>query len=336
MKPIDVQNLQIFVTVAEERNMSNAAKKLGLTQSAISQSIRQIEDNFGVVLFNRGRRPLTLTPAGLALRNRATVLLNELGHLRSVVIDASRGIQPDLCVGLADSFAGAVGPLFIQELLPYSATLSVKSGLSPYLGESLLARDLDIAVSTDPLIDFDDIWRQRLLSERFIVITPHVKTVCIRNVDDLKWLAETLPIVRFNRSSHMGTQIERFLRRINARVPYKLETDRADNVTSMVAAGYGWAVTTPLCLMQAGECAKHVQIHYFDNAAGDRSLYLLGRQGEYDELLTSCASIAYDLLFTHLQAFLDSIDPVLKTMVDFSPEVFGSRTMPDAIPLLLA
>ena len=114
MKPIDMQNLQIFVTVAEERNISNAAKKLGLTQSAISQSIRQLEDNFGVVLFNRGRRPLSLTAAGLALRNRAPVLLSELSHLRSVVIDASRGIQPDLRVGLAGSFAGAVGPLFIQ------------------------------------------------------------------------------------------------------------------------------------------------------------------------------------------------------------------------------
>jgi DNA-binding transcriptional LysR family regulator len=317
-KSIEIQNLQVFVAVAEERNMSNAAKKLGLTQSAISQSIRQIEENFGVVLINRERRPLSLTAAGLALKNRAVVLLSEMNHLRSLVIDASRGIKPDLRIGLVDSFAGTIGPLFVQQLLPHSATLSVETGLSPYHGESLLARDLDVAVSTEPLVDFDNIWRQRLLSERFIVITPPDCTAHVRGVEGLRQLADSRPIVRFNRSSHMGSQIERLLRRIDVRVPYKLEIDRADNVTSMVAAGSGWAITTPMCMMQAGDVAKHVRIQYLGDCTGDRSLYLLGRRGEYDKLLQTFATIAYDLLLSNLAPHLDAIDPKLKSMVDFS------------------
>ncbi len=64
-KPLEMQMLRMFVTTAEEGSMSNAAKRLGVTQSAISQSIRHLEDHFGVVLLTRDRRPLALTPAGL-------------------------------------------------------------------------------------------------------------------------------------------------------------------------------------------------------------------------------------------------------------------------------
>ena len=63
-KPLEMQMLRMFVTTAEEGSMSNAAKRLGVTQSAISQSIRHLEEHFGVVLLTRDRRPLALTPAG--------------------------------------------------------------------------------------------------------------------------------------------------------------------------------------------------------------------------------------------------------------------------------
>ena len=42
-RPIDLQVLHLFVTTAEERNMSAAALRLGTTQSAVSQGIRQLE-----------------------------------------------------------------------------------------------------------------------------------------------------------------------------------------------------------------------------------------------------------------------------------------------------
>ena len=121
---LDMQTLQIFVTTAEERNMSNAAKRLGLTQSAVSQSIRQLEDQFGVVLFNRQRRPLSLTPSGLALRNQGTRLLEDMSRLKAHVIDASKGIKPDVRVGLVDSFAGSCGPAFVKAMLSQSSALS--------------------------------------------------------------------------------------------------------------------------------------------------------------------------------------------------------------------
>jgi len=324
-KPVDTQNLQIFVTTAEERNMSNAARKLGLTQSAVSQSIRQLEDQFGVVLFNRERRPLMLTPAGLALRTRAATLLNDLGHLGAMVIGASRGVKPDLRIGLVDSFAATVGPQFIEQLLAQSSTLSVKTGLSPFHGEALIARDLDLIVTSEPLIDFDNITRYRLLSEKFIVITPRARGLVARNIPELKRLSDTLPMVRFNRQSHLGSQIERFLRRIDVRVPFKLETDRADTVTSIVAAGVGWAITTPLCLLQGAEYSKKVKAHLLSDSQSDRSLYLLGRRDEYDQLIRHCVTVTRELLMSTLHQRLNMIDTNLQRLVDIEADAHAAE-----------
>ncbi|ARP82887.1 hypothetical protein CAL12_20100 [Bordetella genomosp. 8] len=319
-KPVDMQNLQIFVAAAEERNMSNAARRLGITQSAVSQSIRQLEEQFGVVLFNRERRPLSLTAAGLALRNRSQALLADASRLKAMVIEASRGIKPDLRVGLVDSFASTFGASFIRELLDQSSTLSVRSGLSPYHGEALLARDFDIILTTDAMDDFDNLSRRRLMSEQFLVITAKSYPGELNNIRDLNKLAQSLPIVRFNRQSHLGMQVDRFLRRIDARVPHRLELDEADTVASIVAAGIGWAITTPLCLLQGEGHAKSLRLHFLGGNPGTRSLYLLGRRNEYEQTFSQCYRIARDLLTAELPKRLDAIHPRLQELVSIDDE----------------
>ncbi|MBK5344707.1 LysR family transcriptional regulator [Pseudomonas sp. TH49] len=315
-KPLDMQMLQIFVVTAQERNMSSAAKRLGLTQSAVSQSIRQLEDQFGVMLFNREHRPLALTPAGLALRNRGLVLLEDMNRLKSTVVDASHGIKPDVRVGLVDSFAATCGTQFIKALLARSTTLSVRTGLSPFQGEALIARDLDIVISSDPLSDVDGIVRRRLLFEHFLIITPQNYPGEVRTAKDLRNLSEALPIVRFNRQSHVGGQAERFLRRMDLHIPHRLEVDTADTLSAMVAGDIGWAVTTPMCLLQASAYAREVKLHFLTSTQSGRSLYQLARKDEYGQLFDETYAIAHSIISTSMVQKLKAIHPDLPHWVD--------------------
>ncbi|MGL9750898.1 MAG: LysR family transcriptional regulator [Symbiopectobacterium sp.] len=89
-KSIDMYAVQVFVTVAEERSMTAAASRLGLMPSAVSQNIRQLEDDFGVMLVNRTRRPFVLTPYGIALKNRGEVLTQEIANLKAQVLEAGK------------------------------------------------------------------------------------------------------------------------------------------------------------------------------------------------------------------------------------------------------
>src|SRR3954466_5341382 len=72
---MQLQDLNAFVAVAQDRSFSKAAKKLHRTQPAISQAIRRLEDELGDKLFDRTSRNGALTEAGVLLQEHATRLL---------------------------------------------------------------------------------------------------------------------------------------------------------------------------------------------------------------------------------------------------------------------
>lgn len=312
---LDIHALQVFLMTAQECNMSGAAQRLGVTQSAVSQAIKSLESYFGTPLINRKRRPLTLTPAGLALRNRGSKLLEDTLNIKGAVLDASQGIKPDLRLGLVDSFAATCGTKLIQNLIDKVGQLSVRTGLSPYNNEGLLRREFDIVISTDPMEDVNGVLRHRLATEQFLVITPIGIQASAKSVKDLLQLAETLPIIRFNPPSHVGAQIERVLRRMNIKLPRRLEVDTADSLTSMVAGGLGWAMTTPLCLLQAKNTAQQVTPLVCEDITASRSLYLIAREGEYSHLIEEIFHIAQSVLVNYAIPELQAIHPLLGTLV---------------------
>ncbi|CAH2807079.1 MAG: Transcriptional regulator, LysR family [uncultured Paraburkholderia sp.] len=269
-KPIDMHAVQVFVAVAEEGSMSAAATRMGISQSGVSQIIRQLEDELGVVPVNRTTRPMALTPFGIALRNRGTVLSEEIANLKAQVVEAGRGIKTDLRIGLVDSFASTCGSVFTKKLLGKVSQLSIRTGLSPQQGEALLRRDLDLIVTSDPLTDANDVVRYRLFSERYCVTRPKNLRTPVRTIDDMKMLINSLPIVRFNRTSQVvEMQIERYLRRIEIRAPARLELDNADALTSMVTEGIGWAIISPMCLLQGVSHAGNVAVHVVETLGLD-------------------------------------------------------------------
>ena len=73
---MDLSQLEVFLAVAREGHFSRAASKLHRTQSAVSQTIRKLEDEIGEALFDRSSREGVLTDAGHVLQEYAEKLLN--------------------------------------------------------------------------------------------------------------------------------------------------------------------------------------------------------------------------------------------------------------------
>ena len=72
-KLIDTGLLQLFVTIAESNSLNDAATRLGITQPAISQGLKQLEERLGTQLVVRRMRPVQLTVAGTVLRQNGDV-----------------------------------------------------------------------------------------------------------------------------------------------------------------------------------------------------------------------------------------------------------------------
>jgi DNA-binding transcriptional LysR family regulator len=90
LKTVDLNLLVSFDAPVSERNVSRAAEKLGVTQSALSHALRRLRVTFGDPLLERGPRGMELTERALSLRQPVKTVLAEIQSIMS----ASKGFDP--------------------------------------------------------------------------------------------------------------------------------------------------------------------------------------------------------------------------------------------------
>lgn len=100
---MELRQLRYFVAVAEGGNISRAAKKIFLTQPALSRQIKALEDEIGQCLLERQVHSIRLTPVGESLLREARELLQQAEQMIERVRSAGRGVR--LRVGYAPSLA---------------------------------------------------------------------------------------------------------------------------------------------------------------------------------------------------------------------------------------
>lgn len=100
---MELRQLRYFVAVAESGNISRAAKKIFLTQPALSRQVKALEDEIGQCLLERQAHSIRLTPVGESLLREARELLQHADQMLERVRSTGRGVR--LRVGYAPSLA---------------------------------------------------------------------------------------------------------------------------------------------------------------------------------------------------------------------------------------
>jgi DNA-binding transcriptional LysR family regulator len=98
---MELRALSYFVAVAEERSFTRAAERLHIVQPAVSQQIRRLEAELGVVLFTRTTRAVTLTAAGEALLSEARAVLAAAERTRQVAAELAGARRERLHIATA-------------------------------------------------------------------------------------------------------------------------------------------------------------------------------------------------------------------------------------------
>jgi len=289
--PFDFGSLEIFLAVSEHGAMAEAARRLGLTQPAVSLAIAELERRTDAKLFDRRVRPLALSPAGLLLRQRAIALLAEARQIPSLLRDAKHGKPPLIRVGLVDSLAHALTASLARFLAGRAREVSILSGLTEAHAGALLTRRLDAFLGVDELPDRDGLERFVLHTEPYILALPSgVRGP--QDVDDVRKLAGKLPLVRYSLRSRTGRDIERHLRRVELDLPRRIEFDTPHGVTAMVEAGDGFAITTPLCLIESAPAWDRLALASLPGSRMNRTLTLVARRHELAALPRAMAEVA--------------------------------------------
>lgn len=148
---IDTALLRTFVTVAEAGSMTAAARILHMTQGAVSQQVRRLEDSFGGALFLRAHGGPRLTPAGERLIGKARRLLLLNDEIWSDMTAATPAGRVRLGVPF-DLVGACLAPVIkaYVEACP-QVDLSLVCGSSPELADRLAGGALDLAIVEEPL-----------------------------------------------------------------------------------------------------------------------------------------------------------------------------------------
>lgn len=294
---MDLRSLQIAAAVAESGSMTTAARRFGITQSAVSQAVRKAENDVGARLFERRRRPLAPTSAGRLLAERIGDLNRGFDALVSDLRQAAVSpVKVDVRLGLVDSFAGTAGPRMIRALLAGASklNLTVWSGLAASHAEALVNRAIDAAVTCDPMRELPEVERLHLLTESYVLVVPGGSGDLADK--DLAEIFAAHRLVRHSGRSFVGAQVERHLVRLGLRPQRSFEFDTSDAVIGMVANGMGVAITTPLCVLQGGAHLRGVAILPLPGPRFSRELHLVMRPGDLAYLAPRMAAAARSAL----------------------------------------
>ncbi len=275
----ELKTLSAFVLVVETGNLTEAAKRLALSQSSVSQILAQLEESLGIELMDRSVRPMGVTTAGRFFYDRAQSILAAAEMTSLEMRRADFKLLRHVKVALVDSIVTAVGKPLIDVIKNRTQNWSVVSGQSHLHSHMLLSKQVDITISDDPLDDYSGLLRHRILSEPFVLAVPND----YQGPRDTASVLEQLNLIRYSSGTLIGQQIEKYLRRNQLDPVSHLQLDNSFAVVSAVASGIGCTITTPLCLFQSGIRQHQVQLLPLDNKLG-RQISLISREHELGDL----------------------------------------------------
>lgn len=165
--------LRYIVAVAEKRHFGHAAEACFVSQPTLSVAVKRLEDELGVILFERARGEISLTPAGERVVEQARRALAEA----KAVKDIARASQDELADPLRLGAIYTIGPYLLPQLIPLMNELAprmpllVEENYTAVLSEKLKHGDLDAVIIALPF-DEPGVLTQPLYDEPFVLLLP--------------------------------------------------------------------------------------------------------------------------------------------------------------------
>jgi DNA-binding transcriptional LysR family regulator len=257
MKGISLRGLEVFEALAQTGSVAAAAARTGLSQSAVSQQMRNLEQALGTDLIDHGHRPMRPTPAGSLFLTRTEAALAALRLAQSElhVMDLAQLHALDL--GIIDDFDDNLTPRLATILGDSLADcrLTLLTASSHDLLKAIKDRRLHVAISARTGEIIEGVAEHPLARDPFMLVTPEGVPASV--VED----PARLPFLRYEKSQLIRAQIDAHLSRHQIVFPQRFEIGSHLSLMAMVARGLGWAITTPLGFMRAHRFHPQLKAH---------------------------------------------------------------------------
>ena len=242
---MDINQLEVLVTVARERSFSRAAEALHRTQPAISQAVRRLEQETGEKLFDRSSKDGTLTAAGEVLLDYARQMLNLRYTAQNAIKEMANLQQGKVTISANEHTVFYLLPVIQRFRKEHPLIkIEVQRGVASRIPKEIIAREVELGVISFPPSD-PSLKAIAVLTDELslIVAKDHrfakLASVSVKDLGDESFVAHNAP------SPYREKVIETFAKH-KTRLNIAVELPSLEAIKRLVERGEGVALVPRL------------------------------------------------------------------------------------------
>jgi DNA-binding transcriptional LysR family regulator len=243
--PIDSRQLRAFATLARKGSFILAAKELFLSQSAVSHSMKALEQEVGCRLFDRMGKKVLLTQAGETLLHHVEKILQEMAAARAALEQLGKWGKSRLRIGASTTACQYILPAVLREFKESfpQCLIAIEPGDSLEAIEALRANRIDLALTLEPRheeqMEFHPLFTDELM---FLVGSMH-SWAQARHVVRAEIPKQSY--VLYNKSSYTFRLIEDYFRQEDMVLNTVIELGSMEATKELVKLGLGASILAP-------------------------------------------------------------------------------------------
>lgn len=241
---MDLQQIKYFLALSNELHYWNTAGKMNITQSALTRQIQSLESELGLLLFERNKRNVKLTPAGQFLKEKWEVEINEIGFIHQFARQIHLGESGTIKIAHPDSISASIMPDILANISKEYPKLQVKLVQVLYENqqEFLLNYKIDLAITRD-INNAPGVKSTKIYTDHLALVVP--KNHPYHTIDDLT--KDTLEQQKFilptiDEGSSYGHIIQELFSSFDFVPNVFLHSEFGSTIIALVRKGLGIAV----------------------------------------------------------------------------------------------
>jgi LysR family hydrogen peroxide-inducible transcriptional activator len=310
-----ITQLQYVLAVAEYQNFTLAAEKSFVTQPTLSMQVQKLEDELDILIFDRSKKPISVTEVGQKIVSQAKNIVNEANRIKDIVDQEKGFIGGEYTLGIIPTIMPTLLPMFLKTFIKKypKVNLIIKEQNTEGLIRNLQDGHLDAAIAATPL-EVEYIKERPLYYEPFVGYVPpsnKLHTLANLNPEDLD-INEVLllkdghcfrdGIINLCKSSK-NFEDEHF----------QLQSGSFETLVNLANEGLGMTLLPYLNTLELDEKKKQ-NLRYFNNPSPAREVSLIYHKSELKIQITEAIKDVISSVVRGAIAFQDVkiISPITK------------------------
>lgn len=276
-------SIRVFLTVAEKKNFSHAAKALSLTQPAVSFQIQTLEQYYGTILFDRVNRNITLTAAGELLKEYALHMNKLQSELEREMQKLTGKVKGELQIGASTTIGEYILPRLIgsfkKKYPEVMVSLEINNTLE--IAKSVLENSLDIALVEGPVTN-SNLIVEDFLDDELVLIVPPTHPWANREEISIEELKE-YPFISREKGSGTRSVTEKAFKKIDfplTNLKINMELGSTTAIKAAVINGLGVAIVSKYAVAEDVRLGKLVVVP-IKEIKFKRKFIIIYREGKF-------------------------------------------------------